>query len=238
MTLPVNQIICGDCLTVMKDWPDKSIDIVLTDPPYFIPAEHYQTRSRFKRSVSDLGVLEGFFHQFFEQIDRVLKNDGLLYVFCDGQSYPLFYYQTFLICKTVRPIIWDKITSVNGYYWRHQHELILFGVRPEKHKIPTGLGDVLKFRAVPVGQRRHPAEKPKDLLKCILQNTARNNEIIVDPFAGSCSVLEVARELGLPYIGIELSEEYIKDSNTEVPVQEQFKGQTGLFESSVSSVVN
>ena len=40
MKLPINQIIQGDCLEVMKDWPDNCVDLVLTDPPYkteFIP---------------------------------------------------------------------------------------------------------------------------------------------------------------------------------------------------------
>ena len=36
MKLPLNQIIQGDCLEVMKTFPDKSIDLVLTDPPYGI----------------------------------------------------------------------------------------------------------------------------------------------------------------------------------------------------------
>ena len=34
MDLPVNEIICGDCLEVMKGWPDNCVDLVLTDPPY------------------------------------------------------------------------------------------------------------------------------------------------------------------------------------------------------------
>ena len=36
MNLPVNEIICGDCLEVMKGWPDGCVDLVLTDPPYGI----------------------------------------------------------------------------------------------------------------------------------------------------------------------------------------------------------
>ena len=34
MDLPINQIVCGDCLEVMRDWPDKCVDLVLTSPPY------------------------------------------------------------------------------------------------------------------------------------------------------------------------------------------------------------
>ena len=38
MTLPVNQIICGDCLEVMKGWPDNCVDAIVTDPPYGLTA--------------------------------------------------------------------------------------------------------------------------------------------------------------------------------------------------------
>lgn len=34
MDLTLNQIICGDCLEVMKDWPDNCVDTIITDPPY------------------------------------------------------------------------------------------------------------------------------------------------------------------------------------------------------------
>lgn len=210
MSLPTNQIVCGDAIDVMKEMPPESVDIILTDPPYFLPAKHYDTRKFFKRSFADLGILEGFFRGFFDQVDRVLKKDGLLYVFCDGQSYPLFYYYVYFITKAVRPLIWDKKVSFNGYYWRHQHEIILFGVRPEKHRIPTGYGDILRFNAVKVDKRRHPAEKPLDLMLYILKNTSKEGDIILDPFAGSGTVCLAAKQLGLSYIGIDLSPDYCK----------------------------
>ena len=50
MTLPVNQIICGDCLDVMRDWPDASVDLVVTSPPYNMRLRirngQYTTRER------------------------------------------------------------------------------------------------------------------------------------------------------------------------------------------------
>ena len=35
----INQVICGDCLPILKSLPDKCIDLVLTDPPYGIGAD-------------------------------------------------------------------------------------------------------------------------------------------------------------------------------------------------------
>ena len=40
MKLPINEIICGDCLEVMKGWPDNCVDLVLTDPPYGVNMDY------------------------------------------------------------------------------------------------------------------------------------------------------------------------------------------------------
>ena len=121
----------GDCLEVMRGMPDKCVDAVITDPPYFLPAQHYQTRKQFQRNFSDLGILEHFFKDLYTEMARVIRDDGCFYMFCDGQSYPLFWYHGFKISKSVRPLIWDKSVSINGYGWRHQHEIILFGEMPK-----------------------------------------------------------------------------------------------------------
>ena len=197
----------GDCREILPQL-DVKVDLVLTDPPYFIPAKHYETRRLFKRTFGDLGILESFFKGFFADIDKVLRDDGLLYVFCDGQSYPLFYYYVYFITKTVRPLIWDKKVSINGYYWRHQHEIILFGVRAEKHKIPTGDGDILRYSAVNVDERQHPAEKPVDLISHILGRTSEENNLILDPFLGSGTTCFCAKKLNRYSIGIEIEEKY------------------------------
>jgi len=203
------KLILGDCLVEMKKIPDKSIDLVLTDPPYFLPTKHYETRRLFSRNFSDLAIVEGFFKMIWVEVDRILKEDGLLYIFCDGQSYPLFYYYIYFITKTVRPLIWDKKVSFNGYYWRHQHELIIFGVRNEKHKIPTGKGDILRFNAVKVDTREHPAEKPVELIKELLC-ISKQSDTILDPFMGSGTTGVACKELNRNFIGIEISPEYYK----------------------------
>jgi len=40
MDLPINQIICGDCLEVMKDWPDNCVDLVVTSPRYNVGVKY------------------------------------------------------------------------------------------------------------------------------------------------------------------------------------------------------
>ena len=42
MDLPINKIICGDCLEVMKEWPDNCVDMLLTDPPYGVTQNKWE----------------------------------------------------------------------------------------------------------------------------------------------------------------------------------------------------
>ena len=215
----INKIICGDCLKVMKDIPDNSIDLVLTDPPYFLPASHYQTRKQFIRNFSDLGILEYFIKDTFLQFNRITKESGIIYIFCDGQSYPLFYYHLYPFCKSVRPLIWDKKTSINGYSWRHQHELIIFAEMPKSKPIPTGDGDILRYSAVKVDSREHPAEKPIDLNKTLIEKSSQENDIILDPFLGSGTTAVAALNLNRKFIGIEIDPIYCQIALKRIEVE-------------------
>jgi len=211
--LEINKIHQGDSLELMKEIKDESIDLIIIDPPYFLPATHYQTRKKQIRNFCDLGILEHFFKDVFNEFRRIMKKTGRMYIFCDGQSYPLFYYHLYPFCKSVRPLIWDKKTSINGYHWRHQHEIIIFAEMPESNKVPTGDGDILRYSAVKVGERKHPAEKPVELLKRFIEKSSNEKDIVLDCFAGSGSTLVACKQLNRRFIGIELGEEYLKVAN-------------------------
>ena len=160
--METNKLYQIDCMDGFKELKDNSIDLIVTDPPYFLPASHYGVTLRlkgakqFSRNFSDLGIMEHFFKDVFKEFKRIIKTTGIIYIFFYGQSYPLFYYYLYHFCKSVRPLIWDKKVSVNGYSWRHQHEIIIFAQMPENKPIPTGDGDILTFKAVRVKDRNHP----------------------------------------------------------------------------------
>ena len=196
----------GDALQVMTELPARSVDVVTTDPPYFLPAAHYNVRSGTSRSLGDLSILEHFFRSVFAGVRRVLTDAGFAYVFCDGQSYPPFYVTAYPHFRKLRPIVWDKQTSINGYAWRHQHELILFCESEQSPHVKTGDGDVLRHRAVPINDRQHLAQKPVDLLSRLIAKVAPPGGIILDPFVGSGATLEAAKILGCRAIGVDTEE--------------------------------
>lgn len=196
-------IYCADCLTVLPHL--TGVDAVVTDPPYFLPATHYNTRSRTFRSLSDLSILNHFFQVLFEGCNVALRNDGAMYCFCDGQSYPVFFATAYPFFRKLRPLIWDKVTSFNGYAWRHQHELILFCEREETDKIPTGDGDIISLRCVPIDDREHLAEKPIELIGKLLEKCGQT---ILDPFTGSGTTGVACVRTGRRFIGIEIEPKY------------------------------
>lgn len=202
------ELICGDCLVEMKKIPDKSIDLVLTDPPFFLKLDHFKTRTWFAKSFSDLSMIEPFFKAIFQEFNRIVKQDGYIFVFCDGQSYPLFWHNLFSFTKSSRPLVWDKKTSFNGYGWRHQYELIIFAEMPECKPIRTGDGDILRFNAVKVSDRVHPAQKPTELIEVILKKVTKT--VVLDPFMGSGTVGMVCKKLDINFIGIEIDKNYFE----------------------------
>lgn len=200
----------GDCLEILPTLDAGSVDAVITDPPYFQPAVHYvgaRGEVAPRRKISDLSILEHFFSSFTAECARVLKPTGTFYLFCDGQSYPIAFTGLYPHCKYVRPLIWDKQTSYNGYTWRHQHELIAWGEREHSPRIPTGDGDILRCPAVPVDDRDHPAEKPVALI-CKLLSKLPDGAIVIDPFMGGGVVGQACYQSLRHFIGIEADPEY------------------------------
>lgn len=256
-----NQIFLGNCIDVLRKFPDECIDILLTDPPNFIPAKHYATRTHFRRNFSDLSMLEYFYTDYFKEIERVMKPSGILYIFCNGQSYPLFWYYVYFFTKSARDIIWNKIVSINGYSWRHQHEMILFAEMPKAPVIPTGDGDiitpiqsviagkcphcdkniiiyfdgdVINGRAVKVDKRVHPAEKPEEIIEKLILKSSKEGQIILDTFVGSGKTLMVAKYLKRKWIGIENNKEYYNTIKQQLNSSEIIKKQR-IYESKINT---
>jgi site-specific DNA-methyltransferase (adenine-specific) len=214
MTVPYYQdewvtLYHGDCFDVMPELPTASIDTLVTDPPYMQPVHHYSIRHNVpSKTLSDLSILEHGFRVFFAEATRVLRLDGTGYMFCDGQSYPSFFRAAYDKVHRVRPLVWDKITSFNGYDWRHQHELILYFTMPQTPQIATGSGDIIRSRAVPIDEREHLAQKPTALLECLIAQTCPPHGMVLDPFMGSGSSLIAAKRSGRTSIGVDADERY------------------------------
>ena len=79
---------------------------------------------------------------------------------------------------------------------------------PKARPIPTGDGDILRFSAVKVDKRQHPAQKPVDLIKSLILKSSKEGDIVLDCFAGCGSVGIACLETKRNYILIEKEKQY------------------------------
>ncbi len=229
MTLPINHIIEGDCLEVMKGWPDACVDLVLTDPPYGM---NYHSGRYI--GVNPHSPIHGDDSYATEGVAECIRlANKAVYAFCrwdNIQDLPE---------KPKSFIVWKKNNWTAGDL-AHAHGRMWEGIAfwPQAgHEFSIRLPDVLDCPKVSSSNLRHPTEKPLDLLLHIAE--ANKGDLILDPFCGSGTTCVAAKMLGRDYIGIDISPEYceiarmrLKAVETGVPVAEQKAGQLALFEES------
>lgn len=201
--LTQNQVLHGDCTQVLRSLPSESVDLVVTDPPYFV---HY--RDRAGRSIAndgDPGSVLGAFTDLY----RVLKPDTFCVSFYGWNSVSAFF-EAWKSAgfKAVGHIVWHKgYSSRRGFLnARHEQAYVLAKGRPGKPAWP--LDDVQPWEYS--GNIVHPTEKAVSILKPLIQSFSQPGALILDPFAGSGSTLVAAALTGRTYLGIELEAKYVE----------------------------
>lgn len=201
-------IIHGDCREVLPALQQASVDLLLTDPPFSIPAKYHNVKGDFPKSWGDLMVLEPFFREVFAVIKGVMKSSGQVYVCCDAHSYPAFYKITLPFWAQSHLLIWYKPTGRRGTGWKHSYEMVLHLATKEAEYRPAFRQDVFGIMPVKTLNREHPVEKPGDLWRFLLEASPTPCPMLLDPFMGVGNVLRMAKDLGYPVLGIEIEERY------------------------------
>jgi DNA modification methylase len=200
----------GDCREILPSLAPQSVDLVLTDPPFFMPATHYSSRTSWQRSWGDTSVLAAFWGVVLDASIPALRPTGHLITFCNGDSYPVFYPEMYRRFDVLKCIVWDKGSIGMGRVWRNQHELVIAGRWETSNFTESGgsRSDVIRAKVIPSGDRTHPVEKPTSVLAPLIEPTTEPGATVLDPFAGTGSTLLAARMAGRRVIGIEAEERY------------------------------
>ena len=86
MKVKLNKIICGDCIDVMSDIPDESIDLIYTDPPFYSGRKHVGKAGSFTDKWLTFESYLAFMKVRLTQMHRILKPTGSLYLHCDSTA--------------------------------------------------------------------------------------------------------------------------------------------------------
>ena len=192
--IETNKIICGDCIKIMEQWPDKCIDLILTDPPYGIGLE-YNTYIDTESNWYSL------MRRALPEIIRVSKMAIL--PSCQIKRLKWIYNNfppNWLIC-------WYKGSPGHASYigFNDWEPHLVYG----RTRNRMYMHDYFQTKASPKkGEFNHPCPKPIEWATWIIERAAQENDLIVDPFVGSGTVCVAAKQLNRKYVGIDISEEY------------------------------
>lgn len=208
-----------DCLEGLAAVPDKSVDTIITDPPYFLTMGHAGDKDNAKkamlnsnRTFNDLAICAPFYKELFNEYRRVLKDDGHFYFFTDWRGYA-FYFPLINAALPVRNlIVWDK-KSGPGSYYSYAHEFVIFGTAAPKLRNKGGT-NVLRMAAFSSGakstngEKVHPTQKPVELIAKFIEDSTEPGAVILDTFMGSGTTAVACLRTGRSFIGFELDEGY------------------------------
>jgi len=198
MNILTNTIIHADCLKALPMLPDRSVDFILTDPPYLVG---YQPRDG--RAVSGDNNA-AWLKPAFAEMYRVLQADGFCFTFF-GWPHADRFMEAFRAAG-FRPVghfsFPKQYTSSVGHV-RCQHECGYLLAKGNPSRPVQPLGDVIPW-SENTGNKLHPTQKPVSVLLPLIETYSSAQATVLDPFAGSGSTLVAAKMLGRSYIGCEL----------------------------------
>lgn len=214
----------------MKTIPDRSIDFVLSDPPYGINYRSNQRTERFDHIANDRDTFP-LIEAYLSECQRILKDDTAIYLFCSWHHIDKFkpLFERFFTMKNL--LVWNKnghgMGDLQGSYGP-KHELILFGHKGRSLNRGKRLHDVIDCPKIGSTVMVHPTEKPVKLLTKLILNSSDEGDIVFDGFAGAGSTCIAANRLSRKFIGVELDARYHATATERVHGMFTSIGTTGM----------
>lgn len=240
------QLVNDDFYKMVQSIESKSIDLILTDPPYNL--SKYSTgnmkfswRTDINNDLAEWDLAEFKPENVLEEFQRILHPKGNLFVFC---SYNLLgdWHRTFdPIFDTFQYMVWHKTNpapKIRKAGFLNSCELIIccwnkghtwhFGKQSEMHNfIETHICQGNERTKDP----KHPTQKPVGVLKHIIRIASNEGDLVFDPFMGVGSTGVAALELNRRFVGVEIDKRYFDAAekrivNVPVPLAEFVEAET------------
>jgi len=206
--METNKIIHGDCLKVMKDFPNNSVDLIITDPPYGDNIGYGWNNKTIKNNENPLINCSALV-----QCYRVLRRNRSLYLFTNWKHYPFLteFILRYTKFKIRHLIVWKKHNFGLGWAFRHQYELILVLEKGKPKYNLKNFSDVQTCSHINHNKTNHPHEKPIDLIQKMIEHSSSKGQLILDPFAGSGTICRASKIMERKWIGVELDGRWVKN---------------------------
>ena len=205
------KLLQGDCMELMNNIPNESIDLVLTDSPYNVVNREDNGLRKLDKENADILTFDliNFLEQLYD------KAKSTIIIFCGKEQVSTIH--SYFNDKqkkgkgTVRQLIWEKSnpSPMNGQhiYLSGVENAIWFKKRGGTFNAHCK-NTVFKY---PIGRSKlHPTEKNHLLLQELILDNSNENDLILDPCMGSGSTGVVALKNNRNFLGIELNQNYFE----------------------------
>ena len=208
----LNKIYNENCLTFMKQVPDKYFDLVLTDPPFGMSFQSGRREEQHKKIANDDNL--SWLPDFTKELDRITKDDAHLYLFCSWHFIEVFKSEIQKYRRIKNILIWEKNNHGSGDLegdYAPKYEMILFCSSGDK-KLNDGR-DPNIIKSARTQNELHPTQKPVPLIEFLAKKSSKQGDKVFDPFMGSGTTAVACQSLGLDWCGCELDPEYVAIAN-------------------------
>lgn len=219
----VNHIYNEDCIKGIKKIPDDYIDLVIIDPPYLI--NNHSTKisneisieiNKYNKELYKAKLTNGYDIKILDELLRVMKKVNI-YIFCNGEQIP-FYIKYFVLerkCK-MDILIWNKTNAMplfNNKYLTDKEYCLYF--RKGGYCNPSNYEDAKTVFYYPINSRdkkkwKHPTIKPEAIIRKLIRNSSKENDIVLDCFIGSGTTAVCCIKENRNYIGFEINKQFYK----------------------------
>ena len=243
-----NNIYNEDCYKAIKEIPDNSIDLIITDPPYLIENTNGGKTNELGKSIQNMNnqLKNGFLTNsidisILDEWVRVMKKINI-YIWCNHKQIPMYldYFVNKLNCN-FEIIIWKKTNATplfNNKYLTDKEYCLYF--RKGGYCNPVNYESAKTVYELPINildkkLYGHPTIKPLEIIKNLIMNSSVEGEIVLDCFLGSGTTAVACKETNRRYIGFEIDKEYFEIAKnrlnglTKEDIKLKEMGQISLF---------
>ena len=236
----MNKIFNEDCISGMKKLKSKSVDLVVTDPPFAI--DFKSVKANYNRKASNvidgytdikIGDYSKFTFDWISQAQRVLKNDGSMYIFSGYNNLEtilkalrqnLFYLQNHIIWKFQFGVVTKRKYVASHYHilfvTQHKTKYDFYSNSRFQDDEKNETGGSLRYRDMEdvwnipreywTGEKKTPTKLPSEIIRKILSYSSKKGDVILDPFLGSGQTAYVSKQMKRKYIGYEIVKGYFE----------------------------